>query len=88
MATINGITISRNNTVIAQAAAGEIAPPDNLGAVLTINDATWNVGARDVLNYLQQTCSVSATAAGKQFNNDYKILSIGNGNRRIKLGPT
>ena len=87
MATITDVTISWNNMVIAQALAGEIAPPDNLGAVLTIDDATWKVVAREVLTYLQKTCTVSATAAAQPFKGDYKIVSIGNGDKRIKLGP-
>ena len=88
MATITQVTIfSSSGLEIAQAPSGEIAPPDNLGAVLTVNDATWKVGNKDVPKYAGETCRVSATAAGQPFNGKYKIASIRGDNKVIKLGP-
>ena len=62
MATITNVTISSGGTVIASAPSGEIAPPPN--APLTVNDATWTMGPKVVLTYLEKTCQVSATAVG------------------------
>jgi len=87
MATINNVTITYSRMVIAQAPSGEIAPPDNLGAVLTISDATWNVGDKDVPKYADKTVTISATAEGRPFNGSYRIASIRGNDKVIKLAP-
>jgi hypothetical protein len=88
MATITNVTISSGGTVIASAPSGEIAPPPN--APLTVNDATWTMGPKVVLTYLEKTCQVSATpvgAMGVPFNGTYKITGIANSDKTIKLTP-
>jgi hypothetical protein len=88
MATITQVTIlSSMGLEIAQAPSGEIAPPDNLGAVLTINDVTWKVGTKDVPKFAGENCSIRATAVGKPFNGKYKIASIRGDDKVIKLAP-
>ena len=87
MATITKVTISSNGMVIAQAPSGEIAPPDSLGAVLTISDATWKVGNKDVPKYADKTVTIGATAAGLPFNGSYRIASIRGDDQVIKLAP-
>src|SRR5215470_19762937 len=84
MATITNLTISVGSTVIATAPSGEIAPPP--AAPLTVEDASWRVDFKRALDYLQQNCKVSATAAGRPFNANYKITGIVGG-KTIKLTP-
>jgi hypothetical protein len=71
--------------VIARAPSGEIAPPPD--APLTINDATWAIGTKGALDYLQKTCTVNATAAGRPFNGTYEIAGIVGDFKTIKLTP-
>ena len=89
MATINNVTISSRGMVIATSPSGEIAPPDNLGAVLTIDNGTWDsgIGNKDIPKYAGETCTISATAAGKPFNGNYRIASIRRDDKVIKLAP-
>jgi hypothetical protein len=83
MATITGVTISQDGTVIATAPSGEIAPPP--AHQLTITGATWT-GPRRNLDYLQQAVQISATAAGQPWNNTLRITGI-RGDTTIHLDP-
>ncbi len=84
-ATIENVTISVANTVLASAPSGEIAPPP--AAPLTVTGATWKVGYKQALNYLQKTVTVSAVAAGKPFRGNYKIIGISGDDKTVKLAP-
>jgi hypothetical protein len=88
VATITQVTIfSSLGQEIAKAPSGELAPPDNLGAVLTISDLTWKVGNKDVSKFAGENCSITATAVGKPFNGKYKIASIRGDDKVVKLAP-
>jgi hypothetical protein len=85
MAIIENVTISEHGMVIANAPSGEIAPPP--AAPLTINNASWKVGSKEVLKYLEKTCQVSATAANTAWKGNYKITSISGDDKTIKMEP-
>jgi hypothetical protein len=72
MATINGVDIYAGPIRIASAATGDIAPPP--AANLTITNANWHVA--NEMNYLQQMCRVTATAAGQPWQGTYRLSGI------------
>lgn len=85
-ATITSVTTSAvPGGVIATAPSGEIAPPP--AALLTLTNVNWNMGSKQVLNYLQKTVKVSATAAGRPWGGNFTITSISGDDKTVKLAP-
>jgi hypothetical protein len=74
MATINDVSIFDNGKKIASAATGELAPPP--AANLTLENAGWHVPEALMNGYLQKTCEVTATAAGKPWKGTFIITGI------------